>query len=319
MPHPTSPTPARPVPLFTALALVLATPPVGLHAVQLQGVGDPPAPGQRVILVTGSTSGLGREVARALAADGAHVILHGRSEDRAADLLDEIRNAGAGSARFYRADFAALDEVRALAEAVLRDYPRLDALVNNAGVLVVGDPERQLSADGHELHFQVNYLSGYLLTTLLLPRLRESAPARIVNVASVAQSPPDFDDLMLTRAYTTGRAYAQSKLAQILFTLDLAAALRGTGVTVNALHPSTFMDTNMVLGAGLEPRTSVETGRDAVLRLLDDPDPGTGRYFDVFESARAHDAAYDPEVRARLRAVSDALTGVDHRRWGEAH
>lgn len=300
----------RPLTLLLVLLLGSVLPDPG-RAQQIQGVGDAPAPGQRVVLVTGSTGGLGREVARALAADGAHVILHGRSEGRAEELLEEIRAGGTGSARFYRADFASLDQVRGLADAVLRDYPRLDALVNNAGIALIGDPERRLSEDGYELHLQVNYLAGYLLTRLLLPRLRESAPARIVNVSSIGQAAPDFDDLMLESGYDTGRAYGQSKLAQIMFTFELAAELEATGVTVNALHPSTFMDTDMIVGAGLEPRSSVETGRDAVLRLLDAPDAGNGRFLNVFEPARAMEVAYDPAVRARLMEVSDALTGGD--------
>jgi NAD(P)-dependent dehydrogenase (short-subunit alcohol dehydrogenase family) len=300
----------RPAASLLAVLLTLTTS-APAAARQLQGVGEAPSPDQRVVLVTGSTSGLGREVARALASEGAHVILHGRSEGRALELLEEIRAEGAGSARFYRADFASLDQVRALAEAVLRDYPRLDALVNNAGIALIGDPERRVSEDGYELHLQVNYLAGYLLTRLLLPRLRESAPARIVNVSSIGQAAPDFDDLMLENGYDTGRAYGQSKLAQIMFTLELARELEGTGVTANALHPSTFMDTNMIVGAGLEPRSSVETGRDAVLRLLDAPDVGSGRFLNVFEAARAMEVAYDPAVRARLMEVSDALTGGD--------
>ncbi|HSG48567.1 MAG TPA: SDR family NAD(P)-dependent oxidoreductase, partial [Longimicrobiales bacterium] len=256
--------------LLQVLLLGSVLPDAG-RAQQIQGVGDAPAPGQRVVLVTGSTGGLGREVARALAADGAHVILHGRSEGRAAELLQEIRAGGTGSARFYRADFASLDQVRGLADAVLRDYPRLDALVNNAGIALIGDPERRLSEDGYELHLQVNYLAGYLLTRLLLPRLQESAPARIVNVSSIGQAPPDFDDLMLESGYDTGRAYGQSKLAQILFTFDLAESLGDSGVSVNALHPATLMDTEMVRDAGVRPRATVEEGRDALLRLVVEP------------------------------------------------
>jgi NAD(P)-dependent dehydrogenase (short-subunit alcohol dehydrogenase family) len=294
------------VPLLAGLmALASALP----SSAQLQGTGDAPAPGQRVVLVTGSTSGLGREVARSLADAGAHVIVHGRNRDRGAELVEEIRSAGKGTARFYRADFASLDEVRALAAAVTRDYPRLDALVNNAGIALVREGDRRESVDGYELHFQVNYLSGYLLTYLLLPRLRESAPARIVNVSSIGQSDPDFTDLMLEDGYNPGRAYGQSKLAQIIFTFELAAELDGSGVSVNALHPSTWMDTNMAFSNGVEPRSSVLTGRDAVLRLLDDPDVGNGGFFNVMDAARARASAYDPNVRARLMTVSDSLVG----------
>src|SRR5688500_8677498 len=152
--------------------------------------------GQQVILITGSTDGLGREVARRLAATGAHVIVHGRNKERGAALVTEIEREGKGSASFYAADLASLAEVRRLGEAILRDYDRLDVLVNNAGIWL-NSGGRQLSADGHELHFAVNYLSGFLLTHMLLPRLGQSAAARIVNVSSLAQSPIDFADVML--------------------------------------------------------------------------------------------------------------------------
>src|SRR5690606_30926620 len=144
----------------------------------------------------GSTGGLGREVALRLAAGGAHVIVHGRDAERGRQVVEEIERGGVGSARFYAADLGSFAEVRRLAEEIRRDYDRLDVLVNNAGIWLT-QGERQLSADGHELHFQVNYLSGFLLTRELLPLLRRSAPARIVNVASGAQRPIDFDDVML--------------------------------------------------------------------------------------------------------------------------
>jgi NAD(P)-dependent dehydrogenase (short-subunit alcohol dehydrogenase family) len=155
-------------------------------------------PAQLVVLITGSTDGLGREVARRLAAAGHHVIIHGRNRDRGEALVAEIEAEGTGSARFFAADFASLNAVRGLADAVLRDYDRLDVLVNNAGIWSRGD-DRRVSDDGHELQFAVNYLSGYLLTHRLLPLLRASAPSRIINVASAAQAPIDFDDVMLER------------------------------------------------------------------------------------------------------------------------
>jgi NAD(P)-dependent dehydrogenase (short-subunit alcohol dehydrogenase family) len=269
------------------------------------GDGDTPL----VVLVTGSTDGLGREVARRLAADGHHVIVHGRSRERGEALVAEIEAEGRGSARFYAADFASLDAVRGLADAVLRDYDRLDMLVNNAGIWSRGD-ERRTSDDGHELQFAVNYLAGYLLTHRLLPLLRASAPSRIINVASVAQTPIDFDDVMLERGYTGGRGYAQSKLAQVMFSMDLARQLDGTGVTVNALHPSTLMDTQMVRDAGVPPRTSIDDGARALLRLVLEPDIGTGGYYDVLQPARANAQAYDAQALERLRRLSEELTGV---------
>ena len=263
----------------------------------------------RVTLVTGSTGGLGREVARRLAADGAHVIVHGRDEARGRSLVEEIEASGAGSARFYRADFASLDGVRALADAIRRDYDRLDVLVNNAGILVSPDA-RPLSRDGHELHFQVNYLAGFLLTRLLLPMLEAAAPSRIVNVSSLSSAPLDFDDVMLERGYSSGRAYGQSKLAQIMFTLELATRLEGSGVTVDAIHPATFMDTGLVRGFGGTPRTTVDEGAEAVVGLVDPAEPGSGRFFNGLSPFRAHPQAYDRVARERLWMLSERLTGL---------
>jgi NAD(P)-dependent dehydrogenase (short-subunit alcohol dehydrogenase family) len=260
------------------------------------------------VLITGSTDGLGREVALELASAGAHVIVHGRNAERGAAVVAEIQREGKGSARFYAADLASFEQVRQLAQRVLADYPRLDVLVNNAGIWLEGP--RQTSADGHELHFQVNYLSGYLLTKLLLSRLEESAPSRIVNVASGAQQPIDFSDVMLERGYSDGRAYAQSKLAQVMFTFDLARELEGKGVAVNTLHPATYMDTNMVTSRGIRPANSVEDGAAAVVNLITGTDVGSGQYFNGLRPARANAQAYDDAARQRLKALSDRLTAA---------
>ena len=302
----------RPSPTFrVSAALLVAAFNVGatdLAGQDLQAAaGRAPAEGQRVVLVTGSTGGLGREVARALAANGDHVIVHGRDVERGSELVSEIEAQGKGSARFYTADLGSFDEVRALALAIGRDYGRLDVLVNNAGIWLEGP--RQVSTDGHELHFQVNYLSGFLLTRELLPLLRQSAPARIVNVSSIAQRPIDFDDVMLENGYSDGRAYAQSKLAQVMFTFDLAAELEGIGVAVNALHPATMMNTDMVLERGAQARSSVDDGAAAVLHLINGSDVGSGAYFNEMDPARANDQAYDQAARARLRELADRLTG----------
>lgn len=265
--------------------------------------------GRPVVVITGSTGGLGREVAKRVASLGAHVVVHGRDRERGMEVVQEIRREGKGSATFYAADFASLEQVRQFAETILRDYPRIDVLINNAGIYSK-EPQRRLSADGHEMHFAVNYLSGYLLTHTLLPRLRESAPARIINVSSGAQRPLDFDDVMLERDYSGTRAYAQSKLAQILFTFDLARELQGSGVTVNALHPATYMDTEMVRELGVTPRSSVDDGADAVMSLVIGDAAGSGQYFNGQRPTRAPAQAYDEAARERLRALSRELTGI---------
>ena len=273
---------------------------------------------EQVILVTGATDGLGHGVARRLAEGGATVLLHGRDDERGASAIRSIGEAtGNDRLRWYRADLASLAEVRALAERVLADEPRLDALVNNAGIgtTLPGDGARQESADGYELRFQVNYLAPYLLTRLLLPLIERSTPARIVNVSSAGQAPIDFDDVMLERSYSGYQAYCQSKLAQVLFTIDLAEELsrRDAAVTVNALHPGTFMPTKIVTHAGVDPITPLEEGVDATARLVADPaldgDP-TGRYFDGQREARPHAQAHDSAARRRLRELSDRLTGL---------
>ena len=220
-----------------------------------------------IVLVTGSTDGLGRLLARELAAGGMHVLIHGRNRERGEQLLEEIRSAG-GQAQFYPADLASLAATRQLADTVLREHERLDLLINNAGIGTGGrGGTRETSSDGHELRFAVNYLAGFLLTRLLLPRLMASAPARIVNVASAGQYPLDFDNLMLTRAYSGMRAYAQSKLAQVMCTFDLASELPCEQVSASCLHPATYMDTNMVRLAGVTPASTVEVGAAAVLAL----------------------------------------------------
>jgi NAD(P)-dependent dehydrogenase (short-subunit alcohol dehydrogenase family) len=264
---------------------------------------------REVVLITGSTGGLGRELAQRIAATGAHVIVHGRDVERGEEVVARIEEEGRGSARFIPADLASLAEVRELARTVLDDYGRLDLLVNNAGIYTAGPAGRASSEDGYELRFAVNYLSHYLLTRLLLPRLRESAPSRVINVASLGQAPIDFDDVMLERGYSATRAYGQSKLAQIMFTFDLARELEGTGVLTYAVHPATFMDTDMVLEAGVTPRSTVGEGADAVMRLVSAPDLESGRFFNGTRPARASEQAYDEESRARLRELSERLTG----------
>ncbi|TDD53096.1 SDR family NAD(P)-dependent oxidoreductase [Saccharopolyspora elongata] len=268
-------------------------------------------PSQRCILITGATGGLGRALAHRLAETGSRVLIHGRSAERAEAARAEIA-AATGSNRLgvLVADLAELRQVERLANDVRLRCDRLDVLVNNAGV-GSGPPDsgREESADGIELRFAVNYLAGYHLTRLLQSLLIFSAPARVVNVASAGQHPIDFDDPMLVRNYLGYRAYAQSKLAQIMYTFDLAEQLRGTGVTVNALHPATYMNTAMVREAGVSPVTTVAEGVAATMRLVADPglDEVTGEYFHGTRACRALEQAYDGQARARLRKLSDEL------------
>ena len=267
----------------------------------------------KTVLVTGSTDGVGRYVAAKLASSGAKVLIHGRDKARTRALADEIRQAGGREAAFYQADLSSLADTRRLAQAVLADHSRLDLFISNAGIGSQNEgPQRRTSADGHELRFAVNYLSGFLLAYLLLPLLKASAPARIVNVASLGQHPIDFDDVMITRGYSGGRAYAQSKLSQIMFTIDLAEELKGSGVTVNALHPATYMNTTMVRAGGITPISTVEQGGEAILHLAvgDDVADKSGLFFNGMQQAQAHPQAYDTEARRRLRTLSLELAGL---------
>jgi NAD(P)-dependent dehydrogenase (short-subunit alcohol dehydrogenase family) len=267
----------------------------------------------KTVLITGSTDGVGRYVAAKLAADGAHVLIHGRDAARAKTLIDQIRRQGHGEATFYQADLSSLAGARKLAETVIAGHKRLDVFVSNAGIGPTSPrSERQLGADGHELRFAVNYLSGFLLARLLLPLLKASAPSRIVNVASLGQHPLDFDDVMLTKGYTGTRAYAQSKLAQIMFTIDLAGEIEGSGVTVNALHPATYMNTTMVREGGITPISTVEQGGAAILHLAEGDDVAgkTGLFFNGMQPSKANAQAYDAAARQRLRTLSLQLTGL---------
>jgi NAD(P)-dependent dehydrogenase (short-subunit alcohol dehydrogenase family) len=266
----------------------------------------------KTVLITGSTDGVGRRVAERLGAMGARMLVHGRDRARGAKLVDDLHAAGT-QAKFYPADFASLAETRRLADAVRSDHDRLAILINNAGLgSGLAPTTRRLSADGHELLFAVNYLAGFLLTAELLPLLRAGTPARVVNVASAGQQAIDFDDVMLARGYSGGRAYRQSKLAQILFTIDLAETLRGTGITVNALHPATFMDTTMVRQSGTTPLSSVDDGAAAIIRLAvaTETEGRSGLYFNRMQQADPDPQAIDPSARAKLRELSLRLTGL---------
>jgi NAD(P)-dependent dehydrogenase (short-subunit alcohol dehydrogenase family) len=272
---------------------------------------------QQTALVTGATDGMGKALAGELAARGATVLVHGRNEARLETVVREIRQStGNERVRPYRADFSGLHEVRKLAGEVERDTQRLDLLINNAAIRL-GRPGggRQESVDGYELTLAVNYLAPFLLTNLLSTLLQRSAPARIVNVASAGQLPIDFDDVMLDRHYDGVRAYRQSKLALVMFTFELADRLRADGerpVTVNALHPATFMNTKMSYEAGIQPASSIEDGVDATMRLAVSPevDGVTGRYFDGMTESRAGDQAYDAGARQRLWRLSGTLVGL---------
>jgi len=265
---------------------------------------------EQTVLITGATGGLGRALVHRAAGHGATVVAHGRDERRLRDLALEVEEATGTSIDTVAADLADLREVDRLADSVLDTYDRLDVLVNNAGVgFGVPDGPREVSADGIELRFAVNHLAAYRLAGRLAKLLEVSAPSRIVQVASAGQLALDPDDPLTEHGWDGVTAYRRAKLAQVMATYDLAADLVGTGVTVNALHPATFMDTAMVRDSGVSPTSTVEEGLEATWRLVADPDLEgvSGRYFDGTREGTTDPQADDPAARAWVRALSDRL------------
>jgi NAD(P)-dependent dehydrogenase (short-subunit alcohol dehydrogenase family) len=275
---------------------------------------------EQVCLVTGATSGMGAIVTEALVAQGATVVMVGRDKDRANAAADRIRaRAGNPKLDLRLANLSRLADVRALGQAVVRSYPRLDTLVNNAGATFWS---RETSADGIEMTFAVNYLSMFLLTNLLLDLLRASAPSRIVNVTSRrhAQARLDLSDIANPRTYSGTQAYARSKLCVLLFTYEMARRLDGTGVTVNAVHPG-FVATHFA-EHGLSPMSwmtklahgfaiSPKRGADAIINLASSPELAgvSGRYFVGRQPARSSTTSYDAQFGRRLWALSEHMTG----------
>ncbi len=292
--------------LATLTALVVLTSPAhsGDAAKPLSYAG-------KTVLITGSTDGLGRELALSLAADGAHIIVHGRNAERGKAVVDEITAAGKGSARFYAADFASLQAVRDFTDTIARDYPKLDLLVSNAGIAFNDDQPRHTSADGHELQFAVNYLAGWVVVNKLRPNLAAAAPSRVINVASGSANAIDFDDVMLEQPGAHSRGYGQSKLAQVSMTVELAPAFEKQGITMISLHPATLMNTTMVTSLGIPPRTTVAEGRDHVMGLIRAPTLQAGAFYrDGAPTPPRDPQPTDAAARAKLVALSEELTGV---------
>ena len=251
------------------------------------------------ILVTGATSGIGQETARALSRLGAGLIIHGRDAGKVERLRNELSGAGAGVTGLV-ADLSSLAETARLGREVIRSAPTLDVLINNAGIGFGHDANRrETSADGLELRFAVNYLAPFLLTETLLAA---GLPRRVVvDVASVGQEPIDFDDLMTHKGYTGVRAYRRSKLALVMMSFDLSR--RRPDLQVMSLHPGTYLDTGMVRDAGITPLGPATRGADSILAVLQEALRGgeSGRFFDESRPSRALPPAYDEDGRMRLR------------------
>ena len=276
----------------------------------------------KTCLVTGANAGIGKAAAIGLARQGARVVLLCRSETRGRAAMTEIeRRSGNGSLDLLVADLASQPQIRNVAEEYLRRFDRLDVLVNNAAVLA--RRERDLNEQGFEITFAVNHLAPFLLTGLLLDRLKACVPSRIVTVASGAhrKAELDFEDLQNERDYSPITAYSRSKLANVYFTYELARRLEGTGVTANCLHPGVV---STALFRDLTPwlRTVVwlarpfllkpESGADTAVYLASAPEVEgvTGQYFEKREQVPSSPVSYDRQIALRLWEVSEALTAT---------
>jgi retinol dehydrogenase-12 len=278
----------------------------------------------KICLVTGATSGLGKATARALADEGATLIVVGRHPEKGAATVQQIKQqTGNPEIEFVCADLSSQRAIRQLAQQFQAHHPRLDVLVNNAGAWFT---KRQESVDGIEMTFALNHLGYFLLTNLLLDTLMASAPARVINVASYGHKRGrlNFDDLQGKARYRGMRAYRQSKLANVMFTYELARRLAGTGVTANAINPGLvathFGFNNLrMLPDGLAGRllrlyrsvgTSAEQGAQTIICLATSPkvEGITGRYFEKEQAVPSSAASYDVVAANRLWQVSEAMT-----------
>ena len=275
----------------------------------------------KVCMVTGATAGIGKVTALELAQRGAAVVVVGRSEARCQATVSQIRQkTGNPSVAFLLADLSSQQDVRRLAAEFNSSYSRLDVLVNNAGAIMLS---RRESVDGIEMTFALNHLAYFLLTHLLLDKLKSSAPARIVNVSSNSheRAKLDLDDLQTRKRYWGFGAYARSKLANILFSYELARRLEGTGVTVNVLHPglvgTNFLANNGALGRILKTLVAIkgmspERGARTSVYLAASPEVEsvTGRYFFREQEAASSDSSHDEDAALRLWHISAELTGL---------
>lgn len=274
----------------------------------------------KIILITGSTAGIGRATAEALAKQGHTIVISGRNPQKTAQVAEEIRKqTGNPNIDYLIADLASLDAVREMAAAFLKRYDHLDVLVNNAGLV---SQKRQISRDGYEMQFAVNHLAAFLLTNLLLDALKRSPAARIVNVSSIghAQGQIHFDDLQFEGEYQPRQAYYQTKLSNVLFAYALARRLKNTRVTANVLHPGIVKTTlshdymgNPVFRF-LEGLIAVspEKGAQTSIYLAASPEVEgvTGGYFIRKQQKRSAPHTFDEALQDRLWSVSEALVGL---------
>lgn len=267
----------------------------------------------KTILITGATDGIGKETARQLAMMNAQVILHGRNPDKTKKVQKEIIiDSSNEKVDVLIADFSSMEQVRSLADQVISQYQHLEVLINNAGLYTTS---KQTTSDGFELTFAVNHLSHFLLTNLLLDLVKASAPARIITVSSSAHFDADFDitDLNAEKNFNGWNAYSVSKLANLLFTFALARRLKGSGVTVNSLHPG-FIKTN-ILGKHFANQKPVEEGAETPVYLASSPEVAeiSGEYFERKQISPSSELSRNEPLQEELWEISESMTGLKSR------
>jgi NAD(P)-dependent dehydrogenase (short-subunit alcohol dehydrogenase family) len=264
----------------------------------------------KIILVTGSTDGIGKQTARDLALMGATVILHGREPSKGQQVQAEIKDATANAKiDLFIADLASFEQIRQMAKLIHNAYDNLHVLINNAGVV---KNEHEINANGYEMTFAVNHLAVFLFTQLLIDLMKKGAPSRIINVSSMVYSSfLDFDRLAGKKQFNGWEAYCQSKLCTILFSYELAQRLEGTGVTVNCLHPG-VIDTKL-LRANFSGGSPISEGSKTPVYLATAPEleKVTGKYFAKKKETRTTAVSYDPAIRKKLWQLSEQMCGVN--------
>ncbi len=275
----------------------------------------------KIVLITGATSGIGKATALGLAEKGATVVIAARNEQKGKKALEEIRRkTGNPNLDLMIVDLSSLDSVRKLAETFKSRYDKLDVLINNAGIFI---DYRKKTRDGFEYTFGVNHLSHFLLTNLLLDRLKAAAPSRIINLSSEAQRQGhiDFEDLMAVKKFSSFKAYGQSKLANILFTYELARRPEGTGIAVNAVHPGVvrtnfgsdakgFFKVLMPLFKPFLRSPAKGAATSVYLASSSEVEGITGKYFYDLKEIQSNAESYNKEIAMRLWEMSEKYTSI---------
>ena len=263
----------------------------------------------KIVFITGSTDGIGRQTALELARMGATILLHGRNQEKAKVVLKEIKDTTKNeNVKIFTADLASQSRIRSMTEEIHKQCDRIDIMINNAGVFLTN---RRTTEDGLEMTFAVNHLAPFLLTLLLLDLIEKGAPSRVINVSSMAHSSAiDFNNLQGEKGHSGYEAYSLSKLCNILFTYELAERLEGKGITVNCLHPGVI--NTKLLRAGWGGGSPVTEGSKTSVYLASAPELDTvsGKYFVNKAQAKSSSISYDRDVGKRLWKISEKLTKV---------